>query len=596
MVLSLRSYPAMTSLLALLVILIHTWALPAESTPQTSLVEAGANGSTYSAALDGDNECAADHAKPLALDEGRCMLSALQHRALSTDSVFTASSVSTKHHAIGGAERLSITYNATGLPDDLRRKGPPSTPLGYDGMTWPTMVVEGKEPTHVFAIGDWGGMDGGFMPSEDSRFRVMAYHGGMEPGPHVFPRSRWNKDHSAMICSHKQFVACFNKEACHPGCGFTEGVDTQPQQLVANAFNGRARLKQPKYVLNVGDNFYWGGVEKTCGTTPMSELSFEAEHQFNTIFNSMYPGDVPWVSALGNHDYGGWRFDNAWDQQIAYTWKNPRWVMPASYYKQTVSYPDQEFSLDIFVLDSNYPDALEPHKLQGHNMCSHDHNPVGATCASAGGPASIEDCPGWFKRRWEVQQQWLMEKLEESDADWQVVSTHFPCGTDAGWYKKLHANLGLDLLVTGHRHDQELWEPDRLGGLTCFVTGGGGGITSEASPNPMQKNEWYGEAQYGFYDLTITKEKIFIESINYDGKVLVAATVYPKAFGADPEPTSVNASELVPAPANASQPKAASTNTSDLVPGPAEASHPLPAPVHPSKPKPTSDDFSQATR
>ena len=39
-------------------------------------------------------------------------------------------------------------------------------------------------------------------------------------------------------------------------------------------------------------------------------------------------------------------------------------------------------------------------------------------------------------------------------------------------------------IATGHRHDQELWKENDWHknhmGLPCIVTGGGGGITSEA--------------------------------------------------------------------------------------------------------------------
>ena len=50
----------------------------------------------------------------------------------------------------------------------------------------------------------------------------------------------------------------------------------------------------------------------------------------------------------------------------------------------------------------------------------------------------------------------------------------------------------------------------------------------EATPNPNNTEDWYGEAQYGFYDLTISKTEILIESINYDSELLLSYTVYPK--------------------------------------------------------------------
>jgi len=423
--------------------------------------------------------------------------------------------------------------------DNIRCK-PPKGPMDYKGMSWPTLTYEGEQEMHIFAIGDWGGMDGSLNPIE-GRPPVVAYGWGKRDGPSVFPRTRWDLKHEEELCTHKQFVACFNSRGdgndCPESCGYVKGVDDQPQQLVAKAFAARAALSDPSFILNVGDNFYWGGIEKTCGT-PMDEISFTAHHQFNQIFENVYTGPglsgKPWLSVLGNHDWGGRVFNNGWDQQIAYTWASPRWVMPAPYYMVHVDYPTQGFSADIYMLDSNFNDAKSPELDSEHNICGSAHNPPDASCAPIGGPESIETCPQYFQDLWQEQKVWMEKKISKSKATWQIVVTHFPCGEDGEnqeWYKKLKSEYGLDLLVTGHRHDQELWLPTEYHknfmGLTCIVTGGGGGITSEATPDPNNTKDWYGEAQYGFYDITISKEKIKIQSINWDGEVLLNTTVYP---------------------------------------------------------------------
>jgi len=427
----------------------------------------------------------------------------------------------------GAAEAKGCAAN----PDSISCK-PPKKALDYNGRAWDPMTVHGFGPFHVFAIGDWGGMDGSLRPIE-GRPELVAYPQGAKSGPSVFPRTRWNKAHTKELCDHKQFVACYTTMGmmCDPGCGFVKGIDDQPQTLVASAMKMHAAKKDPAFILNVGDNFYWGGIEKTCGT-PMNELSYTAHHQFNSIFEGIYNGKgldgKVWLSVLGNHDWGGRVFNNGWDQQIAYTWKSPRWRLPAAYWSQHVDFTDAGFTMDIFLVDSNAMDAKDLMKDSEHNICGAEHNPAGATCASAGGPESLGSCKQWFWDLWAANQAWLAEGLSKSKADWQVAVTHFPCGHESSFWIGMHQQHGLDLLVTGHRHDQELWSPGRLGGLTCFVTGGGGGISSEATPNIHNKRDWYGEAQYGFYDLLVSKNTISITSINWNGYEIMTRKVYPK--------------------------------------------------------------------
>lgn len=66
----------------------------------------------------------------------------------------------------------------------------------------------------------------------------------------------------------------------------------------------------------------------------------------------------------------------------------------------------------------------------------------------------------------------------------------FPCGDDGEKqqrHRDLHQQYGLDLLVAGHSHNQEMRLPDmacnHMGGLTSIITGVCGGITFDATPN-----------------------------------------------------------------------------------------------------------------
>lgn len=416
---------------------------------------------------------------------------------------------------------------------------PPSSPFQYNGIAWPTLKIRGTELSHFFAVGDWGGL-AGQLPHNS---QIIQYTGGQTKGPHTMGRYRTDPKYHTLTCTTPQMSDCFatqgklcsgletltGETCCKASCGWNKNVDVPAQSLVATQMKKRAAIVNPQYILNVGDNFYWGGVYGKCGGTPMSRINDITQTQFQWIFEDIYSGPgldgKPWLTTLGNHDWGGRQFDAAWDQQIAYTWTSDRWILPAAYWMQRIEYVDQNFSVEVFLIDSNIEDALENVSANPeHNICGDLHNEPGASCSSVGGIPSIKGCHAWFTELWNNGSAWVTQKLANSTADWQILVTHFPCGHKASFYRMLHLKYGLDLMVTGHVHYQMMyWDPHRLGGLTCFITGGGGGITSENTVDLLSGKDH----QYGFYDLTVSKTQIGIESINWNGTTIGTWTVHP---------------------------------------------------------------------
>jgi hypothetical protein len=347
----------------------------------------------------------------------------------------------------------------------------------------------------VFIIGDWGGKLEG---------------GNIAPANHV---------------EHREFQA------------FVPGVDDNAQFRVRDVMRGRAPRSRPDYVLNVGDNFYWAGIEKGCLEGAITDVG---TNQFEEIYEKVYTGDgldgKQWLGVLGNHDYGGFRFEQGWDKAIGYTWASSsgRWMTPALYYAVKVWY--HNFALDYIFMDTNVFDALDPSDPSSHNLCSASHNPEGASCDPVG-PTSVWDCPYWFQGLWGRQREWLDEITPTMTGDWRIVVTHFPPYWGPDDWLDITKKHELDLIITGHRHSQHIYVHDDPGeqiwpddptqlktdflNLTAyFVSGGGGGITSEKKPEGSGEDD-----EYGFMDMVITKDLIRVEAISHGGQIRRVATI-----------------------------------------------------------------------
>ena len=103
----------------------------------------------------------------------------------------------------------------------------------------------------MFIIGDWGGLDSG----------------DPEKGP--------------VPADHR-------KEGVHKRA-WVDGLDDRAQLRVRDQMREGAAKLHPDYIINVGDNFYWGGVDANCGTTRQNMSNFSS--QWEDIFENFYTGD-----------------------------------------------------------------------------------------------------------------------------------------------------------------------------------------------------------------------------------------------------------------------------------------------------------------
>lgn len=366
----------------------------------------------------------------------------------------------------------------------------PSSPLQYNGKAWPQHCID-KADAHFFAIGDWGG---------DGHQNSGPGHTWKNPSKCDGPALEQNN-----LTMGANFVAA---RPC-------QDADRWAQKNVARQMKMVAKKSKPDYVINVGDNFYPGGIEVRCQTGD------SPEKQFGPLWKQVYMNDPdlqgkPWLSVLGNHDYGGIGYMQGWDQQVFYSWTNDDWIMPAQYWSRRVQYRD--FAVQFWFLESNTCDANmgSQHGIcQGAGECYDMKN--GATCQST------------LQAAWPASIKMITDNIDNSSAEWHVLVTHHPPAWVSNQREVVALSSKIDLIIAGHTHYQD---SGRNNDMQWILTGGGGGVTSDSGPT----KHGYDNA-YGFVDLKINRTHLSYDMQTWGGHsgeavgkeiILKSATIEPK--------------------------------------------------------------------
>jgi 3',5'-cyclic AMP phosphodiesterase CpdA len=266
------------------------------------------------------------------------------------------------------------------------------------------------------------------------------------------------------------------------------------------------RMVRPFAVVNAGDNFYWGGIDhKNRGGNGVHDELWQKN--FEKMYNA--PAlKAPWLSIMGNHDYGG---NGCWadlQAQFDYTFKdlhgNNRWKMPGPFYNHVAQVDD--VTLEYFMLDTNIEDHMSG---RSGGICQQK------LCQGKGAvkTISVDDCISFFRKLWRAQLDWFPKALKASTADWKIVVMHHKPHGDVGYQLMSIAQPnGANFLIASHTHEMSFYESHSP---PMLVVGAGGG----AQANPGCGGQRHCTAEYGFADVSVSKTELDVKIFNYMGKV-----------------------------------------------------------------------------
>ena len=319
-------------------------------------------------------------------------------------------------------------------------------------------------------------------------------------------------------------------------------------RVAAQMARAAAAARPPaSFVLALGDNFYWTGVDSTN------------DPRWDTTFEKIYGADgalnVPFYAIAGNHDACG----NV-TAQIAYTGPSGRWRMPGRHYEKFVPIAKTGQQVHIVFVDTNIVDAVDNDVTGGgQGQCGHTANDTGWKCNGdvTSTPAAIAKCKAGYEARWKAQQTWLAQALSapaSRGAAFRVVVGHHPIGGGSATasytirgargaaFLSLLETASVDAYVSGHvhflSHRTHTYAPGGSGGgatrtMHLFVSGSGGGF-QRSGDMPSLGVHPSAEAfqdQYGFLAATVSANTMTLSMVGEHGERPYNATLTSTTMG-----------------------------------------------------------------
>lgn len=284
---------------------------------------------------------------------------------------------------------------------------------------------------------------------------------------------------------------------------------TMVERAIAREMGKLAAAHNITFVLALGDNFYFSGVEDVN------------DHRFKDTYEHVFSNPalgVNWYLIAGNHDYLG-----SVDAQIAYSNVDKRWNFPSYFYPLNFSLPSGSKKIDIIMLDT----VMLCGVLTSDDLEQQPEEPENSMDAAK-------------------QLSWLEDQLKNSKADYLIVAGHYPVfsiGLHGPTYCLVRQLLPLlhkynvSAYISGHDHSLQHFQYT-LQNTTVeyFVTGAANfieflAIHKSAVPPGSLRFYWADITSLGgFSSVKITSKQLMYSFYAANGKLLYQFPINPRVF------------------------------------------------------------------